>query len=200
MRNWIARIIFWLYYLRGRTPWDTNVTPPEVVHTIEGPPALTPGRALDLGCGTGTNVIYLAQHGWEVVGVDFINEAVQKARKKAQVAGVQARFLVGDVTQLEKIEDLGNGFDFVLDIGCFHSLTPDGQARYAAGLADRLRPGATYLLYAWGPDSGVGGGRGFSSEEVKETFSPHLRAVRIQHGEERDRRSAWYWFEYSPER
>ncbi|TEU17501.1 MAG: methyltransferase domain-containing protein, partial [Anaerolineales bacterium] len=61
---------FDLRYLLGRPPWDTEVTPPEVVELIEGE-GLSPGRALDLGCGTGTNCIYLVRHGWEVVGVDF---------------------------------------------------------------------------------------------------------------------------------
>ena len=62
----------WVYerqYRRGAPRWDTGVTPPEVVEVFEGedPPS---GRALDLGCGTGTNVLYLARHGFEVVGVD----------------------------------------------------------------------------------------------------------------------------------
>ena len=72
-------------YRRGTAPWDTGVTPPEVVELIEGdhPPT---GRALDLGCGTGTNVAYLAAHGFEVVGIDFSRPAIERAR--ARLAGV----------------------------------------------------------------------------------------------------------------
>lgn len=77
----LRRWFFDLRYLRGRAPWDTGVTPPEVVDLIEGA-RLPPGRALDLGCGTGTNTIYLARHGWEVVGVDFSAVAIRRARRR----------------------------------------------------------------------------------------------------------------------
>ncbi|TMK17193.1 MAG: methyltransferase domain-containing protein [Actinobacteria bacterium] len=68
---WLRHAYRWMYRT-GRTPWDTGVTPPEVVDLIEGPAAVAAGRALDLGCGTGTNVRYLAQHGWEATGVDAV--------------------------------------------------------------------------------------------------------------------------------
>ena len=63
------RMMYSLMYRFGAPRWDTSITPPEVVAVIEGAAALPAGRALDLGCGTGTNVIYLAQHGWETMGV-----------------------------------------------------------------------------------------------------------------------------------
>ena len=83
MRNWS----FDLRYLLDQPPWDTEITPPEVVELVEGE-GPSPGRALDLGCGTGTNCVYLARHGWEVVGVDFSVLAIRPARRKARRAGV----------------------------------------------------------------------------------------------------------------
>ena len=62
------RIYFNLLYLFTRPPWDTGVSPPELYDFIENH---EPGRAIDIGCGTGTNVITLAQAGWQVTGVDF---------------------------------------------------------------------------------------------------------------------------------
>lgn len=185
------RLSFWLAYLRDRAPWDTNVTPPELMQTIEGPGALPSGRALDLGCGTGTNVIYLAQRGWEAVGVDFVKKAIRRARKKAHLASVPARFFWGDVTQLDRVDGLDGRFDLALDIGCFHALTPDGRTRYAVNVVDRLRPGATFLLYA--REQFRDRKRGVKPEQVTATFAPHLRVACIQPGEERGRRSAWYW-------
>src|SRR5436305_11263245 len=79
----IMRVFYQWRYFTGKTPWDTNVTPPEVVEWVEHEDAPR-GRALDLGCGTGTNALYLAQHGFEVVGVDFVSRAIATARRKAQ--------------------------------------------------------------------------------------------------------------------
>ncbi|MEW6615857.1 MAG: methyltransferase domain-containing protein [Thermodesulfobacteriota bacterium] len=64
----LSSLMFMWRYFRGQTPWDTNITPPEVMEFIQ---KTSPGRALDLGCGTGTNGITLARHGWKVTGVDF---------------------------------------------------------------------------------------------------------------------------------
>jgi SAM-dependent methyltransferase len=198
MPKW-ERLLFWLAYVRQHTPWDTNITPPELVRTIEGPDRLPPGRALDLGCGTGTNAIYLAQRGWEAVGVDFVAKAVQQARNKAEAAGVAARFFAGDVTRLANIKGLGDAFDLAVDIGCLHSLTPADRERYASSLVQRLRPGATYILYAWGPRDGGESRRAMPPNQVAELFAPHLQLLRTQHGEERGRPSNWYWFAAAPE-
>src|SRR5579885_2975421 len=94
--RWLFTIMYW----RGRPPWDTGISPPELVEAIEGPQALPPGRALDLGCGTGTNALYLARHGWQVTGIDFAAPAIEQARRKAQAAGTPpgtVRFIRGDV-------------------------------------------------------------------------------------------------------
>ena len=64
-----------------------------------------PGRALDLGCGTGTNVIYLKQHGFDAVGVDWSARAIDRARKKAQAAKLIVPLYVADLTDTLMPED-----------------------------------------------------------------------------------------------
>ena len=86
----------WRYW-RRQTPWDTQITPPEVMEFIARTP---PGKALDLGCGTGTNAITLARHGWQVTGVDFASKAISAARRKAAGAGLKIDFHTADVTDL----------------------------------------------------------------------------------------------------
>src|SRR5262245_13580603 len=107
----VNRLQFWWRYVRGTTPWDTGVTPPEIVALVERLPA---GRALDLGCGTGTNAIFLAEHGWKVTGVDFVPGAIRRAREKASAANVPIDFYVGDVTRLDFLQEQ---YDLAIDIG-----------------------------------------------------------------------------------
>ena len=98
--------LFWNLMYLFRPPWDTGRPQPALVEWLKRTRP-RPGRALDLGCGTGTNVIYLARHGFQVTGVDIARLAIARARRKARRAGVQARFLVADVTDLPP--DLGPG-------------------------------------------------------------------------------------------
>jgi SAM-dependent methyltransferase len=139
-------VFFRAAYLLGFKPWDSGVTPPELVAVVEGPERLMPGKALDLGCGTGTNSIYLSQHGWETTGVDFVPRAVGMARRKAEAAQASPRLLVGDVTRLS---DLGVGADYslLLDLGCFHSIPDGGRDAYVRGATAAARSGAAFLLF-----------------------------------------------------
>jgi SAM-dependent methyltransferase len=186
------RLGFSWKYLRNQTPWDTNQTPPEVMDFVR---FTEPGRALDLGCGTGTNVLYLARHGWNTTGVDYTERAIRLARTKAETAGVRAEFHYGDVTRLDDLP-LPAPFDYLLDIGCLHSLSPEAQERYATQVIRLARPGACYMLYAGLPRPSTSGQIGIEPERVATLFSPGYTLERHQLGEDTNGRwtSAWYWF------
>ena len=140
--NKIARWIrFNLFYL-GKPPWDTGVSPPELIRFLESTP---PGRALDVGCGTGTNLVTMAAYGWRVVGVDLAWLSVLKARKKLCQAELDGQVRHGDVTGRLRLD---GAIDLVLDIGCYHSLNLVGREAYRHKLKHWLNPGGTYLLYA----------------------------------------------------
>lgn len=175
-------------YLRGRTPWDTNITPPEVMEFLS---EHTPGRALDLGCGTGTNAITLAKRGWDVTGVDFSGKAIRKAKDKAKAAGLEIRLIQADVTDLSMLRD---PYDYVLDIGCLSGIPQKAREKYASEVIRLLKSGGWYMLYAWLPRKWRGGTWGISPEEVEALLGPALAKVREVIGEERGFPSAWYWF------
>lgn len=140
-----------LMYALGVAPWDTGITPPELIRVVEDGTLIPPARALDVGCGTGTNVVFLAQQGFEAVGVDISRWAIRRARARIAQNGVaaRARCYVYNVTRLHLAGSPVQGpFHFVLDIGCFHGLNESGRGAYARMLATLLEPGGHYLLYA----------------------------------------------------
>lgn len=141
MRNFLRRLTFSLWYYFN-PPWDSGVSPPELYDFIEKHPA---GKAIDIGCGTGTNIITLAQAGWQVTGVDFVPRAIRSAKRKARKAGIEAEIRVRDVTNLKGIS---GPFDLALDIGCFHSLG-DQKADYLSEIERILAPGGYWLMYGF---------------------------------------------------
>ena len=169
----LSNVNFRLAYLRGFTPWDSGIPPPELVEVIEGPRRLTPARALDLGCGTGTTSVFMARNGWQVTGVDFVPRAIRAARTKAAAARLSVALLVGDVTRLHELP-IEPGFDLLFDQGCFHSLPESAQPAYAREVTRMARSGAAYLLYAFGRQPEPRRRffpRGITPEEVRARFS-----------------------------
>jgi SAM-dependent methyltransferase len=178
-------------YWFGRTPWDTGITPPEVVSYVADH---QPGRAIDLGCGTGTNAIYLAERGWQVLGVDFSQRAIRTARRKNRGSDLPIEFLQTDVTRLEGVR---GPFNLALDIGCFHSLPLDRRRSYAHRLGQLVAAEGHYLLYAWLPGDDPTSSNP-SQEEIKSLFGSNFESINIDLGFEGSRQSAWYTFKKKP--
>lgn len=159
-----------VYYLSGRPPWDSGIPAPELVDTVVGPDALPPGRALDLGCGTGTNVVYLARHGWDVVGVDLIGRAIRQAKDKADAAGVRPRLLRGDVTRLDELA-VGDGFSLFFDLSCYCAIPRHRRDAYAAGVTRLAAPGARLLMFGYGPEAFDDTQSGVTADELRTRFT-----------------------------
>ena len=168
----------WLYdsLYRFSTPrWDNGKIPPELVTLTATEGAR--GRALDLGCGTGAQALYLAQHGWSVVGVDLAPKAIELAREKVRRAGATVDLQVADVTRLEFLQD---PFNLVVDVGCFHSLGAAARKRYAQNLARLTRPGSLFLLYGF--DHHGAFGVSVTAEQVAQLFAPPFVVREVKPG------------------
>jgi SAM-dependent methyltransferase len=176
------RLFFEFAYRAGVTPWDHTTPPPELVEVIEGERKLPPGRALDLGCGTGNSSVYMAAHNWTVTGVDFAGPAVKRARQKASALGLDVDFRRADVTRLSET-GLHGPFDLALDVGCFHALGPDAHERYAAEVARFTRERATYLLYAFSSAPfGRSGPQGVLPATVERLYESTFQLVETRPG------------------
>jgi len=101
------------------------------------------GSVLDVGCGTGENVLYLAEQGHEVWGIDFTPTAIQKAQEKAAQRHLRATFLALNVLELHT---LGRTFDTVIDSGLFHVLNDEKRPIFVDNLAAVIPRGGTYFM------------------------------------------------------
>jgi len=163
------QLLFKTFYRLGFVPCDGHPLAQSLRDLVEGGGALTPGTALDLGCGTGDNSIYLAKHGWQVTGVDFVAKAVEKARAKAEADKLTVNFARADVTRLSS-EGVGTNFGLIVDNGCLHGMSPEDRNAYVREVTAVAAPGARLLLveFVTGGSYGV---PGIDPDEVKTRFA-----------------------------
>ncbi len=185
----LHRLRFLWMYLR-RPPWDSGIAPPELLDFISSHP---PGRAIDLGCGTGTNVLALAQHGWQVTGVDFIPKAIRAAKRKTRNISPAPDLRVGDVTNLRGIS---GPFDLALDIGCFHGI--ENKSAYLDELDRLLAPGGHWLLYGFFKPDPRHAGPGLVASDLDLIHARGLTLLSRAYGfDKKNRPSAWFLFQRS---
>ena len=131
-------------YREGESPWDTGRPSTELMRVVQAE-GIAPCRALEPGCGTGSNAVWLAQQGFDVTAVDLAPLALERAEARAKAAGVKVRFVAGSV--LEPPE-LGGPFPFFFDRGCYHVVRRVDVAAYLRTLERVTGPGSTGLVLA----------------------------------------------------
>src|SRR5579859_2743491 len=140
----------WLYdaMYRVGAPWDVGPGRYLVDAVTRGD--LAPGRTIDLGCGSGSNAIFLADHGFDVVGVDFSSVALARARQRAAkgTGAGRVRFVLGDVRSFP-ISGAEGPFDLVLDYGVLHDQSPLGRRAVSRCIAQLLRPGGELFIFCF---------------------------------------------------
>lgn len=123
-------------YETGVTPWELDRPDTHLVHMIKAE-RIAPAKALDIGCGTGSNVMWLARQGFDVTGVDFSEKAILKAKEKSDSTREQSRFLVMDFLGEDAIS---RDFAFAFDRGCFHSFDEkNDRKQFACNVGRHLK-------------------------------------------------------------
>lgn len=153
-------------YQLGLGPRPSEQPDQDLVRILDssGPPA--PGRALDLGCGTGRNSVYLASHGWEVTGVDRTARELATARRRAAAVGVRPNFIEGDVSQLNRLHLTGE-YQLMVDTGCLHLVPPARRSGYLDGVTALAAADALLVLVAFSR----GLGPGLTAQGISELFT-----------------------------
>ena len=166
------------HYRSGPTPWDTGITPPEVQRFWKDRSDIAGGYALDIGCGSGLNVLFLAGQGLHAIGVDLSRQALMLAHRRLQANANRAAFVQADVSNLP----FGPlGAVYALDIGCLHTLPNARRPSYAQGIRRVLRPGGYFHLYAF-DRTDPSNERGMDPGEVAALFGDALHIVSEEQG------------------
>lgn len=173
------KLFYDILYRYFRAPWDIGPRK-ELVALVESG-RIKPCRAIDLGSGTANNCIFLAQHGFEVIGVDYAPAAIEKGRKMAQTAGVQVNFTLDDLTNLRHITGV---FDLLVDYGTLDDLSPKKRDLYLQNVLPLTHPGTIFLLYCfeWPPrwwERPFHANMAFDSGEVERRFGRYFEIERI---------------------
>ena len=129
-------------YASGELPWDTGEPEPLLVEFVTSGRVL-PTLTFEIGAGTGTNSLWLAERGFDVFGIDIAPLAVERANAKLAGRVLGCRFATSDFLADSPPDD---SFRFAFDRGCFHVFDePEERARFAAQVSAILAPGGLWL-------------------------------------------------------
>lgn len=160
---------------RGIPPWDIGRPQGEFVKLEDGGRII--GDVLDVGCGTGENVLFLAARGHRALGIDSAELAIKKAKQKARERGINADFRIWDALRLG---ELGSRFDTTIDCGFFHTLSDEGRVIFERNLGSAMKKGGSYFMLAFSDEEpDWGGPRRVSKREIMDTFSSGWRVESI---------------------
>jgi SAM-dependent methyltransferase len=163
-------------YARGETPWDSG-KPSEELRRVLKAERFTGNLVLEFGCGTGTNAVELARHGFAVTAVDCVEQAIEVARCKARAAGVDVDFRVGDVLT----DNLGGPYDILFDRGVYHYLRTVDLKGFQEFLRRSSRIGSWWLSLAGNAKEDTDPGPPVVSEEqIRAELGPLFDIIELR--------------------
>jgi SAM-dependent methyltransferase len=196
-----------LAYLLHITPWEAAGKGFARFLDASASDAVTPphpgARALDIGCGSGSHSVTLARRGWSVTAIDAVPRALRRAARLVATSGADVTLVEGDVTAMRS--KVGNGFELLLDVGCFHGLNDAQRADYVREVDAVSAPGATLLMLAF--TNGAHGPlpRGVDADEIVRSFDQWslVRSERADTstipGPLKKLEPHWHWLTKAPE-
>jgi SAM-dependent methyltransferase len=150
----------------SQPPWDIGRPQKVFVDVAEK----VSGPLLDVGCGTGENALFFGKRGLDVLGIDFLEEPIEIAIRKAAHQGLDTvAFKVMDALRLT---DVAHTFHSIIDCGLFHVFNDADRRTYVEGLASVLVPDGRLFLLCFSDDEPEGQGpRRVSRKEIENAFA-----------------------------
>ncbi len=170
------QVNFFQRIYKEETPvWEINRPQKAVMSLLKA--GSVKGRVLELGCGTAENSIYLTENGFEVMGIDLSQHAIDIARQKAKAKGVSVELICGDLFK----HDFGGAlFDTILDSGVFHAFSDNARKKYMKVLRQLAHPEGQLHLIAWSDlEPGEDGPRRLSQDEIRRVFEKEWTDITI---------------------
>lgn len=161
----------------GEAPWDIGKPQPALVAAAAG----ITGSVLDAGCGTGEHALYFAGKGCVATGIDFLEQPIVLAKRKAAERSLAATFLRGDAL---KLGERAERYDNIIDSGLFHVFSDEDRVRYVQGLKKVLKPGGRLFLLCFSEQTpGTQGPRRLSETELRDAFGDGWEIERMERAE-----------------
>jgi SAM-dependent methyltransferase len=168
-------------YNRFRAPRDLG--PRKELGELVEAGRIPPCEAIDLGCGTASYCVFLAQHGFDVTGTDYSPAAIELCRKRGAAAGVSVNWIEDDLTHLRHVQ---GKFDFLLDYGVYDDLIQADRRAYLRNVLPLTHSQSRFLIYVhqwtprwWEKPFSAFGMRPMAPGEVQADFGPHFTIEKL---------------------
>ncbi len=166
-------------YVDHDTPWDTNRPSAELARILCDW-SIEPCRVVEIGCGTGTNAVFLSQKGFQVTAFDLSPLAIEQAEMRAAEGGVTVEFFTADILDLA---DLNLPFPFVFDRGVYHVVRRVDVEQFVEAIAKLTSPGGFYLALAGNANEKnptEGGPPRVSAQDICQDFATAFKVVQLR--------------------
>ena len=188
------KVLFEKVYAKPKMAVWTHEDPPKELKELVENNIIKPCKVIDIGCGEGFYSIYLASKGFEVLGIDLSENAINLAKANAEKAGVKIRFETMDINNMQ---GLNEKFDFVLEWAIIHHIKFENREKYVEAVNNILNKNGKYLSMCFNENDAKFGGPGekiriipegsrsipggklyFSSlDELKKLFDPYFNII-----------------------
>lgn len=168
-------------YQSGDTPWDHGLVDDNLIHIVSGG-GIDRCRALDIGCGSGENAIWLAQQGFDMIGCDLSPTAIRRGKDKLSTLEAKVRFVVADFIS-DPIPE--SPFGFIFDRGCFHCMEDESERnRFVEKVSGLLEPSGCWLSLIGNADEGEReiGPPQLTAGEVVSAVESHFEILSLSSG------------------